>query len=88
MKPKGQNYPSIQSWASLTHSRHFHTQLPESQGLIRHFIIESTLPENGDTGGVEPAGEAGADPLLWYPAGFMIMILRVTFIASSGESPL
>lgn len=24
----------------------------------------SLAPENGDTGGVEPAGEAGADPLL------------------------
>ena len=48
----------------------------------------TTLPEKGDTGGVEPAGEAGADPLgLWLPpGGFTIMILRVTLTASSGKS--
>nr|ACU14512.1 unknown [Glycine max] len=49
---------------------------------------DSLAPEKGDTGGVEPAGEAGADPLgLWLPpGGFTIMILRVTLTASSGKS--
>lgn len=47
----------------------------------------SLVPENGDTGVVEPAGETGGDPL-WYPGGFTIMILRVTLIDSSdGSSP-
>ena len=46
------------------------------------------LPENGDTGGVDPAGEIGGDPLLPlpYPGGFTIIILRVTLVASSVES--
>ena len=45
-------------------------------------------PENGDTGGVDPAGEIGGDPLLPlpYPGGFTIIILRVTLVASSVES--
>ncbi|KAH1259279.1 hypothetical protein GmHk_03G008790 [Glycine max] len=45
----------------------------------------TTLPENGEIGGVEPAGETGGDPL-WYPGGFTIMILRVTLVASSDDS--
>ena len=48
---------------------------------------DSLAPEKGDTGGVEPAGEAGADPLgLWLPGGFTIIILRVTLTAFLGES--
>lgn len=44
------------------------------------------LPENGDTGVVEPAGETGGEAF-WYPGGLTIMILRVTLVvASSGES--
>lgn len=44
------------------------------------------LPEKGDTGGVEPAGDAGGvaeEPLFWYPGGLTIMILLVTFFVSS-----
>lgn len=52
------------------------------------------LPKNGDTGGVDPAGEpdgeAGGDPLPadGLPVGFKIMMLRVTFTAASDKSSL
>lgn len=43
------------------------------------------LPGKGDTGGVDPAGEAGGvvDEPLVYPGGLTIMILRVTLFSST-----
>lgn len=45
---------------------------------------QSSLPERGDTGGVDPAGDAGGVPF-WSPSvgGFNIMILRVTLTGFS-----
>jgi hypothetical protein len=49
-------------------------------------INNHRLPEKGDTGGVDPAGETGGDPF-WFPGGFIIMMLRVILFASEDESP-
>ena len=58
------------------------------RGHFWHFKGNSaSLPEKGDTGGVDPAGDTGGDPF-WNPGGFIIIILRVTLIASSDESSL
>lgn len=48
------------------------------------------IPENGERGGVDPAGEAGGVPLTGdgHPAGLLIIILLVTRGASSCMSSL
>lgn len=53
--------------------------------IIIRLDRKQTLPEKGDTGGVEPAGDTGGEPF-WYPGGLTIMILRVTLVTSSGAS--
>lgn len=71
-----------------------HSQYPKVQGHICHLkwkinkvINNNRLPEKGETGGVDPAGEIGGDPF-WYEDGFIIMMLRVTlFVSSEGASP-
>jgi hypothetical protein len=58
-KKKSENLLSI---SSLTHSglaQISHKAKPRAY----IYYNESTLPENGERGGVEPAGEAGADSL-------------------------
>lgn len=55
------------------------------QVKIKGYQLLISLPEKGETGGVDPAGETGGDPF-WYPGGFIIMMLRVTLIASSVDS--
>lgn len=52
---------------------------------MKENITITTLPEKGETGGVDPAGETGGDPLI-YPGGFTIIILLVTLVGSSEES--
>lgn len=56
-----------------------------SDADLRRNRKESLVPENGDTGVVEPAGEARGDPLS-YPGGFTIMMLRVTLVVCSDDS--
>lgn len=55
-----------------------------NQGQIGHKKkVIKISPANGDTGGVEPAGETGGEDPICFPwLGFTIMILLVTFIAS------
>lgn len=43
------------------------------------------LPEKGDAGELDPAGEMGGE-LYWKPGGFTIIILRVILIGDSEES--
>lgn len=63
-------------------------------GNSKSVVNATILPKNGDTGGVDPAGElageTGGDPFPadGLPAGLTIMMLRVTFTGSTDKSLL